>query len=565
MPIYRGAGGSGDATADSSSEALLIRELVADADADALSASASAAAAAASVSAAQIAETNAELAETNAETAQTAAELAETNAETAATNAAASAVLAASYTPSQTGNAGKYLQTNGTITSWQNADALPSQSGNAGRCLTTDGTAALWSPFGTIASQAANNVNITGGAIDGTAVGATTASTGRFSTLTTTNTVTLPAGDVTSPSLARSGNTNTGMYFPASDTIAFSTGGTARLRINNFGRIGINTSNTVFDNSILNVAGDFATTGAITTTRVDESYLRTNVSNAGAGLKNWRFGGFSDGSFRFATEADNLSAVSYRLSLTSTGNLGVGTASPAHRLHVRGGVNTTTRIEEADGSLIDLKCFNSLHEIESSGTSDLTINKSGNANLILSTNNTERIRVISSGGIRFSSNIGVGNTTPTTSGTGITFPASQNASTNANTLDDYEEGTFTPTVFGATTAGTTTYTAQNGFYTKIGRQVTVVIRVQYSALTGTGLYVIGSLPFTSTTSANCESVGTVMVQSLNWNGGTYLNSYMVQNSTELNIYGNSDDGALSAQTCVNEAVDLWITHTYFST
>jgi hypothetical protein len=39
-------------------------------------------------------------------------------------------------------------------------------------------------------------------------------------------------------------------------------------------------------------------------------------------------------------------------------------------------------------------------------------------------------------------NIGLGGATPTTSGTGITFPATASASTNANTLDDYEEGNF---------------------------------------------------------------------------------------------------------------------------
>jgi hypothetical protein len=53
----------------------------------------------------------------------------------------------------------------------------------------------------------------------------------------------------------------------------------------------------------------------------------------------------------------------------------------------------------------------------------------------------------------------------------IKFPAAQNASADANTLDDYEEGTYTPTVTGATVVGTPTY---SGFYTKIGRQVRVV-------------------------------------------------------------------------------------------
>jgi hypothetical protein len=46
--------------------------------------------------------------------------------------------------PSQTGNSGKYLTTNGTASSWGAVDALPSQTGNSGKYLTTNGTAAAW-------------------------------------------------------------------------------------------------------------------------------------------------------------------------------------------------------------------------------------------------------------------------------------------------------------------------------------------------------------------------------------------------------------------------------------
>jgi hypothetical protein len=58
----------------------------------------------------------------------------------------------------------------------------------------------------------------------------------------------------------------------------------------------------------------------------------------------------------------------------------------------------------------------------------------------------------------------VSGTTPSLNG--ITFPATQVASAGANTLDDYEEGTWTPSL-----GGNTTYTAQSGDYTKIGRMV----------------------------------------------------------------------------------------------
>ena len=46
--------------------------------------------------------------------------------------------------PTQTGQTGKYLKTDGTISSWATVDSLPSQTGNAGEFLTTDGTNASW-------------------------------------------------------------------------------------------------------------------------------------------------------------------------------------------------------------------------------------------------------------------------------------------------------------------------------------------------------------------------------------------------------------------------------------
>ncbi len=50
--------------------------------------------------------------------------------------------------PSQTGQAGEYLQTDGTAMSWEAVDALPSQTGQAGEFLQTDGTNATWEPAG---------------------------------------------------------------------------------------------------------------------------------------------------------------------------------------------------------------------------------------------------------------------------------------------------------------------------------------------------------------------------------------------------------------------------------
>lgn len=86
---------------------------------------------------------------------------------------------------------------------------------------------------------------------------------------------------------------------------------------------------------------------------------------------------------------------------------------------------------------------------------------------------------------------------------GITFPATQSASSNANTLDDYEEGTFTPSIIGTSTSGTATYTSvRNGKYTKIGNVVYIYINIEWSSGTGTGNLRISGLPFTSANESN---------------------------------------------------------------
>lgn len=80
---------------------------------------------------------------------------------------------------------------------------------------------------------------------------------------------------------------------------------------------------------------------------------------------------------------------------------------------------------------------------------------------------------------------------------GVQFPATQVSISNPNILDDYEEGTFTPTAYGATTAGTGTFTTQNGLYTKVGDLVFFTLAVQWTGHTGTGALRIGPLPFTA--------------------------------------------------------------------
>lgn len=80
--------------------------------------------------------------------------------------------------------------------------------------------------------------------------------------------------------------------------------------------------------------------------------------------------------------------------------------------------------------------------------------------------------------------------------TSIKFPASQTASSDVNTLDDYEEGTWTPLIGGTTGQSGQAYSVQSGTYVKVGSKVTASCTVTLSTLgTVTGNVAIKGLPF----------------------------------------------------------------------
>jgi len=117
--------------------------------------------------------------------------------------------------------------------------------------------------------------------------------------------------------------------------------------------------------------------------------------------------------------------------------------------------------------------------------------------------------------------VGVGGAIPS-SGTGITFPATQSASSNANTLDDYEEGTFTPTFGGSVSDPTVSYSTQIGTYTKVGRVVTATINLNASSYSGgSGNLYLKGLPFTS----SVAGTGAVYTSGVNWSTKTQCTVY----------------------------------------
>ena len=85
---------------------------------------------------------------------------------------------------------------------------------------------------------------------------------------------------------------------------------------------------------------------------------------------------------------------------------------------------------------------------------------------------------------------------------GIKFPAVQVPSADANTLDDYEEGTWNPTVTGVTVGGVAgAYPVRDAYYVKIGKLVYVQCWLEWTGHSGSGQVIISGWPFASAASA----------------------------------------------------------------
>ena len=122
---------------------------------------------------------------------------------------------------------------------------------------------------------------------------------------------------------------------------------------------------------------------------------------------------------------------------------------------------------------------------------------------------------------------------------GITFPATQSACSNPNTLDDYEEGNWTPTLNGSVSSPSVSYSVQNGTYVKVGKKVTCRFYLQFSFTGGSGTVIIGGLPFVSdsTTNTYSEFILPYAPRIIYPSGGTTVGLELAPASTSLALFG----------------------------
>jgi len=148
--------------------------------------------------------------------------------------------------------------------------------------------------------------------------------------------------------------------------------------------------------------------------------------------------------------------------------------------------------------------------------------------------------------------LATGNLVIGTAGKGIDFSADPSAAgMTSELLDDYEEGTWTPSV-----GGTPTYVRQFGTYTKVGRVVTVNFTVQLDAATGASATTITGLPFTAASSSTLRQSGSVAYFDALATAVTSIVPVVDSGQTSITFAGTT-----AAQTLISQ-INVFSTFTY---
>jgi hypothetical protein len=369
-----------------------------------------------------------------------------------------------------------------------------------------------------VAGDTSGSVTLQAPAVSGSTVLTLPTTTGTLVVNSGAQTIEFADGSASAPSITNSGDTNTGIFFPAADTIAFSEGGAESMRLDSSGNLGINT--TVPRSKFESVSG----------------IANTNADTAGTA-----------GAFIGPTSSGENSIVTIESNDAIAANTGGVLGFGGRYLGTQYARWATIKGLKDNASAGDYGGYLAFYTRANGAAS------------------AERMRIPSTGGIQSVNCVSVGNATPSTSGAGITFPATQSASTDANTLDDYEEGTWTP-VFTPTSGAIGSYNAQSGQYTKVGRAVTVTCYMALSSKgTAGGTLSVTGLPFISGASNGFYTSCSMYLNTLTGLTGNFV-SYLPPNAAFIAISYLSNQNSTTSITpaMLSNGSDFMISMTYMT-
>jgi len=281
-----------------------------------------------------------------------------------------------------------------------------------------------------------------------------------------------------------------------------------------------------------------------------KDYWRINVVTPGA-TTTGESSQHQYGDLRFSGVTGSNVIYEDRMTIRYNGNVGIGTVNPTRKLDVvstEGGAFNAARFYNSTSDVTGVKTKMEFPVFN--GTSGGFLESVGNSVdgysfemgavqstsvLKFSTGGSERLRIRDSGGITFNGD-----------------------TAEANALDDYEEGTFSP----ALNTGTPTYSEQMGSYTKIGNVVFINISLSWTGGPTSGNISIGTLPFTSSATLQLFSpLGQVFNNNLTVSGYD-LAGYVGASQTSIQIV-NLTSGTNSTNKTYEAAGTIRITGHYF--
>ncbi|WP_339340190.1 hypothetical protein, partial [uncultured Oceanicoccus sp.] len=288
-----------------------------------------------------------------------------------------------------------------------------------------------------------------------------------------------------------------------------------RMRIDSAGNVAIGTTSPdtklQIENGSISV-GSSTNTNSTNTLIAGYGYILSGTKYGNTSIRSTYSNSNNSASLEFYT-ASSGTATAERMRIDSSGNVGVNTSSPTSQsgkaLHIAGDTGGQARIHLTTSysghTANDGAYLVALGAESGSSAGTLAIMNYENSPTTFFTNSTERMRILSSGGLTFNGD-----------------------TAQANALDDYEEGGWTPTIGKNSGTVSVTYTKQHGVYTKIGNLVLIWWDVQVSAISGgSGVGLIRSLPFTAVVASS--------------GGGYGAPQFRDQNllSTDSKLYSNS--------------------------